>query len=100
MTDGPDRSDWRNRIVSAGDLALLAFDGAGRIVYGSEAAAALVGMTVPQLEGTNALDLVHPDDLSRAGANVEGVALGARPRPGMLHVRHRDGSWVALEVTP
>jgi diguanylate cyclase (GGDEF)-like protein/PAS domain S-box-containing protein len=95
-----DREEWRNRIVAAGDLALLAFDATGTIVYGSDAAASLIGSSADDLVGTNALDLVHPDDLSRAGANVEGVALGARPRPGMLHVRHLDGSWVALEMTP
>jgi diguanylate cyclase (GGDEF)-like protein/PAS domain S-box-containing protein len=100
VTSEADRSEWGKLIVGAGDLAVLAFDSTGCIVYGSEAAAALIGTTVPELEGTNALDLVHPDDLSRAGANVEGVAMGARPRPGMLHVRHVDGSWVALEMTP
>ena len=100
MTTDPDREDWRNLIVGAGELALLAFDGSGCIVYGTDAAAALIGSTAAEVVGTNALDLVHPDDLSRAGANVEGVAMGARPRPGMLHVRHAKGSWVALEMTP
>lgn len=100
MTSARDRDEWRNLLVAAGDLALLAFDGTGRIVYATDAAASLVGMTGDEIEGANALDLVHPDDLSRAGANVEGVAMGARPRPGMLHVRHADGRWVALEMTP
>jgi diguanylate cyclase (GGDEF)-like protein/PAS domain S-box-containing protein len=95
-----DRDEWRNLIVGAGDLALLAFDATGRIVFGTDAAATLIGRTADQLLGTNALDLVHPDDLSRGGANVEGVAMGARPRPGMLHVRHLNGTWVALEMTP
>lgn len=100
MSADRDRERWRDLIVGAGPLAILAFDSTGRIVYTTAQAAGLVGATVGELEGSNALDLVHPDDLSRAGANVEGVALGARPRPGMLRVQHGDGSWVALEMTP
>ncbi|HEX9939475.1 MAG TPA: EAL domain-containing protein [Longimicrobium sp.] len=60
---------------------------------------ALLGWTVDELVGRNALDIIHPDDVPAA---LHQIRL-ARETPGSgrpltLRVRHRDGSWRVFEA--
>ena len=61
---------------------------------------ARLGMRTDALVGRNALDLVHPDDRSRA---VEALTARSRPGPGaqdpfFARVRHADGHWLPVEL--
>lgn len=95
----PDRETRRLRkiIENAPDLVSI-LDSEGQITFQNRAYTDLLGYETDALIGTNAFDLVHPDDLdgiveafARAvdGVEVEGVE---------ARVRHKDGSWQAMEI--
>lgn len=79
--------------------ALAVFDGTGRTVLINEACATLLGFPRDELIGVRVEDMVHPDDLARAVTTIGGLAGGARPLPGMIKIRHGDGSWRLLELS-
>ncbi|WP_421120291.1 diguanylate cyclase domain-containing protein [Aquihabitans daechungensis] len=87
-------------LLHGGTEAVAALDASGTVVYANEAAARLLTCTIDQLVGTSVVDLVHPDDLVRAGTNIAAVSDGARPRPGLLRLRQGDGTWRYLEIGP
>jgi diguanylate cyclase (GGDEF)-like protein/PAS domain S-box-containing protein len=87
-------------LVHGGTEAVAAIDGTGTLIYANAAAARLLAVALDDLIGTDVVDLIHPDDLTRAGAVIEGVGEGARPRPGLMRVRQGDGTWRYLELGP
>ncbi|MGB3055604.1 MAG: GGDEF domain-containing protein [Acidimicrobiales bacterium] len=91
---------WLDALVEQGIEATVVFDSDLTISYANDAAIDLLGYTWPELAGMGALDFVHPDDLSRAGANVTGVAAGARPDPGLMRIRTAAGEWRPMELNP
>lgn len=91
---------WAGALLHGGTEAVAALDAAGTVVYANEAAARLLTVALVELVGTSVADLVHPDDLVRAGTNIAAVSDGARPRPGLLRLRQGDGTWRYLEVGP
>jgi len=59
----------------------------------------LLGWDPAEMVGTSALELIHPDDLETAVAQVRGsVDAPGSGRPLTLRVRHRDGSWRVFEA--
>ena len=72
----------------------------GMILAVDEAATAILGWQADEMIGHRSLDFIHPDDQERAVANWmelygrEGLSQRVR-----LRHRHKDGSWVWLEVT-
>jgi diguanylate cyclase (GGDEF)-like protein/PAS domain S-box-containing protein len=96
--DGPPDIWFRRVAEHAGDF-LIAFQHDGTIVYVSDQVHFLLGYAPADLVGTNALDLLHPDDLENAAETIYHAAEieGWRPaRP--FHLRHADGSFAAFEV--
>jgi diguanylate cyclase (GGDEF)-like protein/PAS domain S-box-containing protein len=91
---------WVGALVHDGTEAVAALDASGTLIYANPATARLLATTLGDLVGTSVIDLVHPEDLVRAGAVMAGVGDGARPRPGLLRVRHGDGTWRYLELGP
>ena len=78
-------------------LCVLAPDGVIRHV--SPSVHRLLGRRPEQLIGTNALDLVHPDDRDAAvAAIIEGIEKPGEPKVVELRGLHDDGEWVALEA--
>ena len=63
--------------------------------------AELLGYTVEELQGKNAFDLVHPDDLERAAEQWAARMQGVAGRLEFLFVR-KDGSplWTSCSATP
>jgi diguanylate cyclase (GGDEF)-like protein/PAS domain S-box-containing protein len=94
------RPPWRAALLDQSPEAVIAFDPDARLVYCSPATRSLLGYDPEALAGSDVLDLVHPDDLVRASANISGLTDGARPLPGMLRIRHADGRWLGLELLP
>ncbi|WP_426572643.1 diguanylate cyclase domain-containing protein [Aquihabitans sp. McL0605] len=96
--DSPPR--WVGSLVHDGNEAVAALDAHGVIIYANPAAAALLCTSLDALVGSSVVDLVHPDDLERAGANIAGVGEGIRPRPGLMRLRRGDGTYQYLELGP
>lgn len=75
-------------------------DQMGIILSVDDAATAILGWPADEMIGHRTLEFVHPDDQERAVANWmelygrEGLSQRVR-----LRHRHKDGSWVWLEVT-
>jgi diguanylate cyclase (GGDEF)-like protein/PAS domain S-box-containing protein len=75
-------------------------DEMGIILSVDDAATAILGWPADEMIGHRTLEFIHPDDQERAVANWmelygrEGLSQRVR-----LRHRHKDGSWVWLEVT-
>lgn len=60
----------------------------------------ILGWPAAEVVGRRAIVLVHPDDHQRAAATwIELLAHPGSQRRVRLRLRHRDGSWVWMEVT-
>jgi two-component system cell cycle sensor histidine kinase/response regulator CckA len=59
-----------------------------------------MGYRPEELEGKNAFDLVHPDDVSRIQQAFAELQRGTEDSYGPVEVRsrHKDGSWRTLEI--
>lgn len=79
--------------------AIAVLDASGTVILANGACCELFQMSADELHGANIVDHVHPDDLNRAVTVVAGVTGGAKPRPGLIKVRHSDGSWMLLEIS-
>ncbi|MBT2442456.1 SpoIIE family protein phosphatase [Streptomyces sp. ISL-36] len=91
-------STGRGAAFGAPDSAVLLFDEDGVVVGRPYAAERLLGHPSSELRGRHATSLLTPDDAARVPAIAEGCA--ARGGwSGVLHVRHRDGRGVAVDVT-
>ena len=89
---------FRKLVEYASDVVML-LDAAAHILYTTQALTPTLGYLPGDLAGQPVLDLVHPDDRTRA----EGLMRTALASPGAvargaLRVRHQDGSWRDLEV--
>jgi two-component system, cell cycle sensor histidine kinase and response regulator CckA len=80
--------------------AIVLVDGTGAVLYQSPSAFRILGFSAEERRGRNALELVHPEDLPRAGATLQAclAARGPLPHPLEARVRHKDGSWRDLEM--
>ena len=89
---------FRSLIENASDLVtVLRPDGA--IVYESPACERMLGYRQDERIGCNCLDYIHPDDLDRVKIAF-GYAQqnGAAPESVEYRYRHKNGSYVSLEV--
>ncbi|HEU5151174.1 MAG TPA: GGDEF domain-containing protein [Iamia sp.] len=91
---------WLGALVEQGREAVAAFGPDGTLVYANRAAEELLGHPPGALLGTDAFALVHPDDLARVGTVMTGMAVGARPLPGLIRLRRADGEWALYELSP
>ncbi|MGO9876451.1 MAG: EAL domain-containing protein [Acidimicrobiia bacterium] len=75
-------------------------DGDGRLGYVSAGAAGVLGYLDGELVGTDAFDLVHPDDQASALEGFDSTLgfIDSRPTPLLLRLRHANDTWVACEV--
>ena len=100
--NGDDQSapSWLGEVVAQGIEAIVVFDADLRLVYANRDADRLLRYEVGTLVGLDVLSLVHPDDLKRAGANIVGVSLGAKPDAGLIRILCGDAMWRDFEVRP
>ncbi len=86
------------RLVDDGMVLFLALDGDGRIAWVGDACRSVLGRTPEELIGSNALDVLHPDDVQLV---VETLAEDARNAEDrilvVVRVARADGRWVTLE---
>jgi diguanylate cyclase (GGDEF)-like protein/PAS domain S-box-containing protein len=88
------------RLVQNSRDTVIVIDEIGNFLYASPQIESLLGYKPEDLVGTSALAVIHPDevaDISIAIANV--VEMGDQQGQGVgLRVRHRDGTWIPIEV--
>ena len=77
-------------------IALLAAD--GTMQYASASTRRVLGLAPESLTGRNVLDLVHPDDRSRAGNWLRGLAARGGTTTGRVRMVRGDGGWVWVEA--
>jgi diguanylate cyclase (GGDEF)-like protein/PAS domain S-box-containing protein len=68
------------------------------IVFQTTSVGRLLGHPPAELEGTKFAALVHPADLGRLRLACATAADGIRSGPQDLRLRHRDGSWIDVEI--
>ncbi|MGZ4431706.1 MAG: sensor domain-containing protein [Gaiellales bacterium] len=71
-------------------------DSGGTLVFASPSHEETLGYAPQDLVGRQAIELVHPDDLSQAAAAFES-GLAGKDASARYRMRHRDGHWVMLE---
>ena len=98
--EGGQAPDWLGELVVQGIEAIVVFDAQLCINYLNPAATELLKLGDQQIIGMNVLDFVHPEDLTRAGANITGLDAGANPRPGVIRLRALSRGWMDLELNP
>ena len=80
------------------DLIVLT-DGTGQIEYISPGAERMFGRRIDEVEGTDGLFTIHPDDLERVGAAFATAMSEPGSRVNLtLRVRHADGSYREMEA--
>lgn len=89
---------FRSIIENASDIiAIVELD--GRIRYESPSVERVLGYPRNALVGTSVLDLIHPDDASRAaGSLARQIADPAAIQTIELRARHHSGTWRSLEI--
>jgi two-component system cell cycle sensor histidine kinase/response regulator CckA len=81
---------------SSDAIALLGRD--GEILYGSSATTRVLGYTLEDFVGRNALDMVHPEDSALVASRMaEVIQSPGSPVEFAARMRHCDGSWRFLE---
>ncbi|MBN2158416.1 MAG: PAS domain S-box protein [Spirochaetes bacterium] len=75
---------------------ILVVDSDGIVKLENPATAAILGY---ETLGRNIFDVIHPDDIASAINDFKEVVDKVNPHtPSMFRVRHRDGSWLQVEV--
>ncbi|MCC7449651.1 MAG: PAS domain S-box protein [Anaerolineae bacterium] len=95
----PDANLFRALIENGLDMiAVLEADGTVR--YTSPCVTRMMGYTPDEVIRTQGLAYVHPDDLPRAQAWLQGFAAHSSfpDQPVQLRGKHKDGSWRYLEI--
>jgi len=95
------RSEERFRaLVEKSTDGILLCDGQGRVVYSSSSTVHILGYDNSALRGTNASELVHPDDRPLLQSRAQYILKNhGQAVTEQVRCRHRDGSWRYLEVT-
>ena len=85
-------------LVEHGSDCTVVIDQQGRIQYSSPAVTRTLGYEAAEMNGMQAADLVHPDDVATSGLGMLGGPHGAS-KASTIRLRHKDGSWRWLEGT-
>jgi PAS domain S-box-containing protein len=89
---------FRSLIENASDLVTVLRPDGG-IIYESPACERMFGYRPDERLGCNCLDYIHPDDLARVTETFQQAqSNGAEPEYIEYRYRHKDGSYVSLEV--
>jgi diguanylate cyclase (GGDEF)-like protein/PAS domain S-box-containing protein len=88
---------WLERLVLELPDAVVVADADGNLIWGNPAAERIFGVTTAEIEGTNALDLLHPEDHELALTSLESVRDKEVGSPIELRVRTPTG-WKLVEL--
>ncbi|HEX7131487.1 MAG TPA: GGDEF domain-containing protein [Iamia sp.] len=86
------------RLVDDGMVLFLAIDGDGRIAWVGDSCRSVLGRAPEELIGSNALDVLHPDDVDLVIETLSEDARSAEDRIlVVLRLARANGSWITLE---
>jgi PAS domain S-box-containing protein len=92
-------TEYYSTILSHTSDYIMIVDEFGEVQYVSPAIDRIMGYSPAEITGTNAFDLVHPDDMETAGGTFERVvSTPAQEFVEEFRAEHKDGSSVWLEV--
>ncbi len=92
--------EWLRALIENASDGVALLDDKGMILYESPSAERILGQKPEQLEGTSFADLIHPDDMQQAISLSESVMENqGKIVTCQLRVKHKDGSWRAVEAT-
>src|SRR5438477_2223230 len=94
---------WRALLLNSSDVICVLGPG-GKVLYTSPSTERWLGFQPEQITEMDVFELVHPDDLERAGAillELVELDMGEASDPIEMRVRHTDGtySWVEAVAT-
>jgi diguanylate cyclase (GGDEF)-like protein/PAS domain S-box-containing protein len=97
--DRRDELIYRSLVEGAGDL-IVVFDEGGTIVFVNGAAVTMLDREPDEIVGKNVFEFMHPEDMDRAlRALAFNVEFGSAPGTTAFRLRHRDGSWIFVDMT-
>ena len=89
---------WRALLANSSDL-IAVLDNRGRVTYASPSVERLLGIPPKRVLDMAVFELVHPDDLERAGAILLELIESEGPSdPIEMRVRHVDGDYRSIEA--
>jgi PAS domain S-box-containing protein/putative nucleotidyltransferase with HDIG domain len=92
--------EWLRALIENASDGIALLDDKWMILYESPSAERIVGQKPEQLEGTSFLDLIHQDDMQQAVSLLESVMENqGKTATCQVRVKHKDGSWRAIEAT-
>ena len=90
---------FRSLIENANDPVVI-LDGAGSITYASPALTRVLGYPPETVIGTAIIELVHPEDVERAGEALTRILeRPTQPVFSEVRARHTDGSWRVIRAS-
>jgi diguanylate cyclase (GGDEF)-like protein/PAS domain S-box-containing protein len=101
MTEDVSKADaFTSALIEHSEDLLVVVNGDGVLTYASPAARRMLGYEPADILGTNAFELVHPDDQIGALEGFESTLSShdSRATPLLLRLRRSDGVWLDTEV--
>ena len=93
------REEWFRSLIENSLDAIVVLNGDGTPRYTSPSSERLLGYGPEELNGKNTIENVHPDDMPMATeAFAQLVDDPSRTLHTEVRSRHKDGSWLTLEV--
>ena len=85
---------FRSLVAQSTDLTLLIDPETLLVTYASPAASTLLGVDPAELEGTNPLGIVHPEDTARLlDSSTWNLRPGVPSQPVEYRIHHANGTW-------
>ena len=92
--------EWHRTLIELGASVYSVLDAEGKILYESPSVQRVYGWKPEELVGKDAFDLIHPDDLEFARQSfAELLEQPGLVRTAELRHRHKDTSWLTMEIT-
>jgi PAS domain S-box-containing protein len=92
------QSEELHRLVVEGSRDLITLlDPDGKVRYASPAVETILGWAPEEVQGRPWAQDVHPDDVEAVNAYFKNREAGVDAPPLGIRIRHKNGSWIALE---
>ncbi len=93
---------WQSLVTQLSPVGFYRADASGQIIYASERACQIVGLTPAELLGTAWLERVHPDDRAYAWQSWQQAITAHQPYQGEYRLVGLDGrlTWILDQTAP
>ena len=95
------KKEKRFRALLENNYDFISLKGAdGKIIYHSPSSERMIGYSAEEIEGKNAVDFFHPDDMDDVSKRSETAMLNpGKPIWGVNRIKHKDGHYIWVEGT-